>query len=531
MQDSLNSSSGKRQFYGFTKNWLPADSKIVRYLYIATVTSLPAPCGKCLESYSAPSEYAASIENSADFEINENLLGLIRESEEIQNCLLLNQGSDNFSIIEMPLIPYPSCRGCKGKGQAESKKFLLGKRDSEGQVFLNAIGKSTFRLDQDLPVGSQKNITIVVSSFICTDSDVSRNSGIDYSFGVGLTEEGALTSARYEGIERFYTFCKQQIDPVLKDISAPENWQRKIICNDGDIRRLDYLPSNRSYICSDIGGKTELVPEEQIYCNTWDVNSNLYLSSSGCAVGSTLMMSRMAAGLELLERHFLLKSWLTGDPGLKIANNSIRSRDYNILQDICTSLDLEIHIVELSQLSKVSVIHVVLLNKEAAWPAASMGSAAKATQSEAIIGALKEGILNYILQKRRGPKGVNLSEISSEGGRTHPILHNHFYGLAENTRYLDFWIKNENIQASIIEDKKINLDLVSLDAALRKEKISLYYADLQPDFMCDYNIFVTRCVSPDVIHLTFEIGAFYVPVSFDKKQIRSAVFDIPHPFC
>jgi thiazole/oxazole-forming peptide maturase SagD family component len=481
----------------------------------------PQPCEKCIEIYKT--KLFAPQDKSTKFFPSKPILEELFSQHSY--VLLYKDDEDNFLISSFPHIPFPSCPECKGKGNP-LHSIKIDSQIPTDTLFANIIGDNTIQLSEN------SNIYCDATSFIAPDNN-DPEKPIDYAFGSDFSPNN---SAFYEAIERFYTFSKPQSTPLTYG-SHPTLDKYNTIDTEAWNKYVDRKGRHKTkegenydwYACTDAKGSPFLAPCHAIYCNDWKKNEeDLYLTSSGCAVQTSFEKSCVVATLELIERHILLDSWLCCKPGFSISSVEHNHKCQAFIESM-KNIGFDVYINELSNIKGLSIVIVILLNKANQWPAAAIGSSAKMNQESAVETALSEAYLNYLLQKRRGEEAIKLPDSFSAHTPSNPILHNHFYGLSNNQKYLQFWI-DAPPSKNYIEPKE-HYSFLTLEEKLLAKGIRTFYAPLSPDFMSNMDIHVVRCFSPDTIDMSFEIGGFRLPKTFDTRKILENKFLIPHPFC
>lgn len=466
-----------------------------------------------------------------------------------RHLILMRNLDDSVEMVSLPHIPFPSCRNCKGKGitwQNVDNASAISKR----QMFDGFIGQNKIELRCNIKSASSEQTPIQGSytaiSFFSPGYGRDNRNALDYAFGSSGKPMISSKTAWHEAVERIYVLAKPQNAFILKstfkglDSSslkiAPCIWERKYCTHDksGAIIRgssKGVREKLRWYEGRDLNEEMILIPEHLLFCTSWVNNKKLYLTSSGCAIYSSLWQSRLRAALEIIERDCCLRSWITGYSGHAIFAWESYNTELKTLSQSFKSLGLSAIVRELSDVPGVSAVIALLVSKNGAWPACSIGTSAKSHQPSAVKSALYEALLNHILQKRRGEEYLELPSAFSNPIHTHPIVHNHFYGRQEHLSHLDFWLNDFNTETINDIHHLKNESKASIAKYLLATGKTLFFYSLEPEFLRHKGYFVSRCVSPDIAELTFQVGAFYMPETIGMSSMRKEVFRIPHPFC
>lgn len=525
--------------------------KLNKYLYVCNyLPDHPSPCLNCADTYfemcgGTSIKQAKRVASISTYERKLMFSSKVGK----RHLVLLRNQNGSIGMVAIPHIPFPSCKGCKGKGiiwRSTEKPSAM----SMCQLFEGFIGQNKLVLKLDSEADGLDSSSLygqfAALSFFSPEYKDGGHEALDYAFGSSGDTAAASKVAWYEALERIYVFANPQNEPSHENtiettaasfsVLEPGAWEQKYCARDefGGITRRRVGKANdklRWYKGKDLNGQAILIPEHLLFCSTWKTNAGLYLASSGCAVHKSSKEAKLRSALEVIERDCALRSWVTGRTGYKIIDWEKYDAELTGLYDTCEKLGLFTLVRELSDVSGVSVVIALLVSKNGQWPACSIGTSAKPHQPSAVKSALYEALLNYLLQRRRGESEINLPTTFCQPTHTHPIVHNHFYGQPKNLHHISFWLTGDRTGKL---DNACHLtanDEATISQYLHGTGKTFYFYGLEPEFLRRKKFYVFRCISPDVAELTFQIGAFYLPTNIDASSIRPDVFKIPHPFC
>ncbi len=294
--------------------------------------------------------------------------------------------------------------------------------------------------------------------------------------------------------------------------------------------------------------KKKLIPVQLVEMNYTRVKDEpLILSpiSTGAAAGTSLHSAIYRGICEVVERDAFLISYLNKLSSPHVDLNYIADKKINEALLKCNAYRLEMNVIDLTTDSQIPAFAAVLLDKTNVGPALSVGLKAGLNIKESILGAMEEAFLtrfwardNFMsthydqkLKKQRNNKSKS------------PKNKAYFWFSADTIKYLDFWLKNNNIRkitkVELNTSKEDNLEKVV--KLLGKKNLEILYVDITHPKIKKYGFTVVKVLIPQLQPLYLDeehpyLGGdrlYEVPVRLgylkeSKKEEQLNKF--PHPF-
>jgi len=371
--------------------------------------------------------------------------------------------------------------------------------------------------------------------------------------GISFKRKNAVIKLLGEAIERYSLTTNNNVNLIYKNFNEL-NSDGKFLINPQNISQLDDGIASRDILSTKLHwmkGKSLmsnneiLVPAQLIYVPYTYSNSEPYLQipiSTGAAAGTSLVSAIYRGICEVIERDSFMIHYLNKihSPLIDMQDLAKKDKDINKIMAILNRYKLELFILDITTDLGMPSFTAIILDKTGLGPAVSVGLKSGFNIKQNIIGAIEESLMTrswirdkFIYMEPNYKREKIIRTIEDRA---------HFWFNIRSIKYLDFWLKNNNV-------KKINKNSLKqfkneyqfTTKLLKDKKIEAIYIDITNKKIKKYNFVVVKVIIPQLQPLYLDERYPYlknkrlyeVPVEmgvFKKAKTISQLNKIPHPF-
>lgn len=369
--------------------------------------------------------------------------------------------------------------------------------------------------------------------------------------------EQAFRSALAETLER-YSLCVFYENKIIIRGSYKQLKKRGAV----DPSRFRYLSKNqlaknkelaKQYVDFDentqfswlearslIDGKPALVPAQLACFGFKRPASEPYLretNTNGAGAGDTWERAVYAGICEAVERDALLIHYLNRLSPPEIDKSTIPDNEIQTILDKCRRYGIEIHLFDVTTDIGVPTILCLVLDRSGKNIAVRVSGKADFDVTQAIYGALKEGLIRHSssLPLEQALKPVSPQDLDV-------ISRVYYWGDPNMLSEIDFWLKGKlkPMPENNFVNKDFRTKLEALKAVFEKHKLDSYVVDVTSPIARKVGLYVAMTLTPDLCPLyLYEknkyLGArrlYEVPVRmgyFAEPKKEEDLNQIPHP--
>ena len=368
---------------------------------------------------------------------------------------------------------------------------------------------------------------------------------LDLATGSGTSVRDALRKAVFETIERYCVLSPPQAKPAkigkFEDIKYNTMDPRKFwkysekqtsamsfpFRNVRSRQNLKYIYGFTAF------GDKILVPEDFVFIN-FDIPSKIHENTtSGCAAHISMERACINALTELVERDNTLRHWISAKTMMHIKLNSMPSelkKKINYLNN----LGFDVSIINCSKFDSIFTFEAFIENRKGESPYAFVTSGAALKAHEGIEKSLREAIgtllTSYGIEEKYGFKKIMADKIVT------PEDHVIFYQEPQNAKLLEHYrnynecISFNELKCESIMEKNSYLTFRKVCAKLKEQGVETAFVDMTLDFFTNFGVKVVRCISPQLMPLTFGTGMLKLDERWINKKSTIFAQKWPHPF-
>lgn len=290
------------------------------------------------------------------------------------------------------------------------------------------------------------------------------------------------------------------------------------------------LDSNLKWVkANSTNGKHILIPEDFVYINTLIPSSYANNTTSGCAAHNNEESSHLNAFLELIERDNTIRHWASFNSVDHINIESLPTYAITVANAL-DELGYDMLVLNSSLYQGITVLEILLFNKEDKFPKAIISSAAGLTPMKALGSALNEAMAGFQIsmhiEAKRKPFVLNESNVIT------PEDHAAYYKNPEKFKLLSHYYRSHrNIDFSELVTSNFEFNNIYRHME-EKYNIRAFFYDVTPDIfkISQEKVIVSRCFSPDLVPLNFGTGNIPYKAKHLKLQLSERALIHPHPY-
>ncbi len=513
-----------------------------------------AVCPNCLllSLCSDKSNLFALQTSSAAEAISERIIAqlpIVEESNWRNAVHSINVKNGSIDIFKNP-IKHPACKHVNVRTASTSSVALTDKhiidrfRDPTSGVIRKMNQLSSIYPEYKQKMGYEVVFSWFQNPVFPLYPEVGQ---LDLAIGTGKTTVEAKKLALYETLERYSVlsppqndvFLEEKYEKIKTDAVNPEEFWGYLKRQEEDTKfPLRNIPKDKKIKWRkfyEYTGKEKWLPQDHAYVNQWILSSSSDVTTSGCAAHSSLDEAELRATLELIERDCIMRHWISGlgFPHVRVDSLPAEISSYiNRLQNFGFSP----HIIDVSLYKGIYCFAVCLENRKSLYPSLLVASGASLEPEEALSKALREVIgslsITSAIYKDKG-KGETINSYDVRSPEEHGIFYRDPFNKNILKHYLTPASEREFKKYRPYYDKKQNKKklLVAINRDLRKKYgIRLFYADQAINAFKHTGVNVIRCVSPELMPLTFGTGYLKLRPPNQPPRFSEDALLYPHPY-
>lgn len=371
--------------------------------------------------------------------------------------------------------------------------------------------------------------------------------------GISFKKKNAIIKLLGEAMERYSLTTNNNGNLIYKDYNEL-NSAGKLSLNPQNIIQLDREMLSHNILSTKLHwleGKSLmsdnkiLVPAQLIYVPYMHANTEPYLQipiSTGAAAGTSLESAIYRGICEVIERDSFMIHYLNKihSPLIDLKDLAKKARDLNRIMTILNRYKLELFILDITTDLGMPSFAAIILDKTGLGPAVSVGLKSGLDIKQDIIGAIEESLMTrswirdkfvYLEPSYKREKIIRTIEDRA-----------HFWFSLDSIKYLDFWLKNNNVKKINIKTfKRSENELRNTIKLLKDKKIEVIYVDITDKKIKKYNFVVVKVIIPQLQPLYLDerypylegIRLYDAPVKMGvlkKLKTEHQLNKIPHPF-
>lgn len=371
--------------------------------------------------------------------------------------------------------------------------------------------------------------------------------------GISFKKKNAIIKLLGEAMERYSLTTNNNGNLIYKDYNEL-NSAGKLSLNPQNIIQLDKEILSHKILSTKLHwleGKSlmsdneVLVPAQIIYVPYIHADTEPCLQipiSTGAAAGTSLESAIYRGICEGIERDSFMIHYLNKihSPLIDLKDLAKKARDLNKIMTILSRYKLELFILDITTDLGMPSFAAIILDKTGLGPAVSVGLKSGLDIKQDIIGAIEESLMTrswirdkfvYLEPSYKREKIIRTIEDRA-----------HFWFSLDSIKYLDFWLKNNNVKKINIKTfKRSENELQDTIKLLKNKKIEVIYVDITDKKIKKYNFVVVKVIMPQLQPLYLDgrypylggIRLYDAPVKMGvlkKTKTEHQLNKIPHPF-